>query len=55
MEFKDKVKLRPVMVWMYGGAYFTGYSNTSVYGPDFFMEEDIILVSFNYRLGVLGI
>ncbi|KAF3430578.1 hypothetical protein E2986_07677 [Frieseomelitta varia] len=54
VEFKDKLKLRPVMVWMYGGAYFTGYSNTSVYGPDFFMEEDIVLVSFNYRLGVLG-
>ncbi|CAD1468375.1 unnamed protein product [Heterotrigona itama] len=54
VEFKDKLKLRPVMVWMYGGAYFEGYSNASLYGPDFFMEEDIVLVSFNYRLGVLG-
>ncbi|XP_078043271.1 LOW QUALITY PROTEIN: acetylcholinesterase-like [Augochlora pura] len=42
------------MVWIYGGAYSAGYSNTSLYGPDFFLEEDVVFVSFNYRLGALG-
>lgn len=46
--------LRPVMVWIYGGAFNAGYSNTSLYGPDFFLEEGVVFVSMNYRLGVLG-
>ncbi|XP_060832112.1 juvenile hormone esterase-like isoform X2 [Bombus pascuorum] len=54
MVFKDKVRLRPVMVWLYGGGYMSGHCNASLYGPDFFMEEDVVLVTFNYRLSVLG-
>lgn len=42
------------MVWIYGGAFNAGYSNTSLYGPDFFLEEDVVYVSMNYRLGALG-
>ncbi|KOC67061.1 Venom carboxylesterase-6 [Habropoda laboriosa] len=52
--FKNPVHLRPVMVWIHAGGYRTGYSNSSLYGPDFFLEEDVVFVSFNYRLGVLG-
>lgn len=55
MIFKGKVRLRPVMVWLYGGGYMSGHCNSSLYGPDFFMEEDVVLVTFNYRLSVLGI
>ncbi|XP_026300495.1 esterase B1 [Apis mellifera] len=54
VEFKKGMNLRPVMVWIHGGGYFSGYGNSSLYGPDFFLEEDVVLVSFNYRLGVLG-
>jgi carboxylesterase type B len=25
-----------------------------MYGPDFILPENVILVTFNYRLGVLG-
>lgn len=25
-----------------------------MYGPDYLMEKDVILVTFNYRLGVFG-
>ncbi|XP_076286493.1 juvenile hormone esterase-like [Lasioglossum baleicum] len=46
--------LKPVMVWIYGGAFFAGYTNTSLYGPDFFLEQDVVYVSFNYRVGCLG-
>ncbi|XP_076382696.1 cholinesterase-like [Megalopta genalis] len=52
--FGNGTKLRPVMVWIYGGAFFSGTSNPSFYGPDFFLEEDVVMVSFNYRLGALG-
>lgn len=53
-KFGRRTNLKPVMVWIYGGAYASGYSNATLYGPDFFLEEDVVFVSFNYRVGVLG-
>ncbi|KAJ8963468.1 hypothetical protein NQ318_018951 [Aromia moschata] len=47
-------KLRPVMVWIHGGAFTTGSNDPSLYGPELLMIEDIVLVTLNYRLGVLG-
>ncbi|KAL7292185.1 hypothetical protein TKK_0014139 [Trichogramma kaykai] len=53
--FGDNVNhSKAVMVYIYGGAYQTGYANTEQYGPDYLMENDVIMVSFNYRLGALG-
>ncbi|XP_065216362.1 juvenile hormone esterase-like [Planococcus citri] len=42
----------PVMVWIYGGAFQIG--STREYNPEYFMDKDVILVTFNYRLGALG-
>ena len=42
------------MIWIYGGTFKAGYGNSSLYGPDFIIEEDVLLVTFNYRLGPLG-
>ncbi|XP_026751915.2 juvenile hormone esterase-like isoform X2 [Galleria mellonella] len=44
----------PVMVWIHGGGFYTGSGDSDFYGPEFFMMHDIILVTFNYRLEVLG-
>lgn len=44
----------PVLVWIFGGAYTTGYSGRNVYGPKFLVRHDIILVTMNYRLGPYG-
>lgn len=44
----------PVMVWIHGGSFYTGSGNSDYYGPEFFMQHDVILVTFNYRLEVLG-
>ncbi|XP_013141553.1 PREDICTED: esterase B1-like [Papilio polytes] len=44
----------PVMVWIHGGGFTSGSSNDEMYGPDFLIRQDVILVSFNYRLEVLG-
>ncbi|XP_072938579.1 juvenile hormone esterase-like [Epargyreus clarus] len=44
----------PVMVWIHGGGFYTGSGNSDFYGPEFFMKHDVILVTFNYRLEVLG-
>lgn len=48
------VKPFPVMVWIHGGAFMRGSSGIEMYGPDFLLQKDVILISFNYRLGVFG-
>lgn len=42
------------MVWIHGGAFYTGSSTTKQYGPDYLMTDDVILVTLNYRLTVFG-
>jgi len=32
----------------------TGHGGVSLYGPDYFLEHDVVLVTGNYRLGALG-
>ena len=44
----------PVLVWIYGGAFIGGGTSFSEYGGDAFARQDIVFVSFNYRLGRLG-
>lgn len=48
-------RLRPVLVWVHGGGYLTG-SGVDMYGDgqDFVRSHDLVVVSFNYRLGSLG-
>jgi len=43
------------MFWIAGGGYFAGSGGLSLYGPQYLLDKDIVLVTFNYRLGVLGI
>jgi para-nitrobenzyl esterase len=44
---------RPVIVWIHGGAYVGGSSN--LYPLDYLSRHgDVVVVSINYRLGVLG-
>ncbi|KAL6434744.1 hypothetical protein ACFW04_005157 [Cataglyphis niger] len=45
---------RPVMVWIHGGAFSTGSGDATIYGPDYIVRKDVVLVTLNYRLGVLG-
>ena len=46
--------LLPVMVWIHGGGLLAGNGNKHTYGPQFLMDEDVVMVSINYRLGYLG-
>src|SRR4051795_10272712 len=44
----------PVMVWIHGGAFVNGSSAVPVYDGSAFARDGVVLVSVNYRLGVLG-
>lgn len=44
----------PVMVWVHGGAFKFGSGGKLLYGPKFLVKKNVILVTFNYRLGILG-
>ncbi len=46
---------RPVMVWIHGGGFTTGAGSLPVYkGQRLAAEHDVVVVTLNYRLGVLG-
>ena len=50
----SKSNLKPVMVWIHGGAFQLGSGTTDLYAPDRFMDEDVVVVEINYRVGTLG-
>lgn len=44
----------PVMVWIHGGTLIWGTAQSKMYDGREFAKRGIVLVSINYRLGVLG-
>ena len=44
----------PVMVWIYGGAYRAGSSSLPGYDGTRFAQHNVVLVTFNHRVGVEG-
>jgi len=44
----------PVMVWIHGGSLSGGYSHEAMYDGARMAERGVVVVSINYRLGVLG-
>ncbi|XP_043248655.1 juvenile hormone esterase-like [Colletes gigas] len=55
LDFNSNIQaLKPVLVYIYGGAFQTGNDGKAMYGPDGFLEKDIVMVDMNYRVGVLG-
>ena len=43
-----------VMFWIHGGGWHSGSGSANIYGPQYLLDKDIILVTINYRLGPLG-
>jgi para-nitrobenzyl esterase len=45
---------RPVMVFIYGGGWVVGSGSMALYAGDGLAGKGAVVVTFNYRLGVLG-
>ncbi|XP_053695388.1 juvenile hormone esterase-like [Sabethes cyaneus] len=50
----ETMKKFPVMVYIHGGSYAIWSPQTDMFGVDLLIENEILVVSFNYRLFVLG-
>lgn len=44
----------PVMVWIHGGGFKSGYSHETTFDGDALAKEGVILVTIEYRLGNFG-
>ena len=53
-DIEDSELLLPIMVWIHGGGLGSGSNNFADFGPQYFMENNVIVVTINYRLGPLG-
>ena len=48
-------RVRPVMVFIYGGGFVLGETSTPLYeGDDLAVDADAVIITINYRLGLLG-
>jgi len=46
---------KAVLVWIYGGGFNSGSSSVPAYtGANIAEQEDVVVVSFNYRLSIMG-
>ena len=50
----DSSEKRPVMVWIYGGGFQFGSGGEAAYSGTTMAGERVVVVDFNYRLGVFG-
>ncbi|GJQ72647.1 hypothetical protein Trydic_g1309 [Trypoxylus dichotomus] len=46
--------LLPVMVWIHGGAFMEGNGSYTLYAPDSLVQQGVVVVTLNYRLGIFG-
>ena len=47
--------LKPVLMWIYGGRFSAGSSNTPFYHGEFTADaQDVVVVTFNFRMNIFG-
>ena len=42
-------KKRAVMVYFHGGSYVMGGGSSRYFGPETLVQQDVVVVTFNYR------
>ncbi|CAG9768475.1 unnamed protein product [Ceutorhynchus assimilis] len=54
LELNETSKKLPVLFSIYGGGFRAGSAGYGNHAPDWWAENDIIYVNFNYRVGAFG-
>ncbi|KAI4457256.1 carboxylesterase [Holotrichia oblita] len=47
-------KSLPVIVWIHGGSFAVIFTNNTLSGVDYFIDEEVVFVTIHYRLGPFG-
>lgn len=50
----NESNLKPVIVFIHPGGFYLSSGSSANYGPEYLLEEDLVLVTFNYRLAFFG-
>jgi carboxylesterase type B len=51
---KLETALQDVVVLFHAGGFSHGSGDIAMYGPDYLLDYDVVMVTCNYRLGALG-
>lgn len=51
----NEAAAKPVIAFVHHGFFNSGSGDEDLYGPDYLMEQDVVLVTFNYRFGAVGV
>ena len=51
---EEEERLLPVMVFIHGGGFVVGDASSTMVGPHFLMDSEVVVVALHYRLGILG-
>ncbi|XP_026322551.1 esterase FE4-like [Hyposmocoma kahamanoa] len=49
---QEELEKLPVIFFVHGGSYLFGHGD--YYRPDYYIDKDVVLVTINYRLHILG-
>ena len=49
LPLEGTIESLPVILWIHGGAFGVESNDSGMYGPDYFMEHQVVLVTINYR------
>ena len=47
-------QLKPVLVYIHGGRWLVGTASSRFYSPTYLVDQDIVVVNIQYRLGAFG-
>lgn len=50
----DEKVTRPVLVFFHPGGFYVFSGQSYFFGPQYLLDHDIVLITVNFRLGVLG-
>jgi len=51
---EEQNEKKAVMIFIHGGMFYNGSGSLDFYSPDYMIDENVIVVTINYRLNALG-
>ncbi|XP_076300653.1 esterase E4 [Lasioglossum baleicum] len=53
-EKQERTEKLPVLVFVHGGKYMFGSGDSQTWSPEHMMDQNVVLVTINYRLNIMG-